>query len=269
MAHEFDPGAAAAYDGIFGLPHTVDEAKVVVVDREFMPVLRLALTQCAAQPLVIEVADPLAPAAVQGAQAPGELMQALQALYTRAAAGEIDVILLVRGGGSLEDLLPFSDEGLIRTVAAMLTPVISAIGHEADAPLLDMVADLRASTPTDAAKRVVPDVKEEWERITQQRDRARRVVGRRLSADASEITRARATARRSVQRRIDHGVVDLEHLRARLTALSPASTLERGYAVLRTPDGAVVRDPAALTLGESLDVRVAHGAFTASVEDLP
>jgi exodeoxyribonuclease VII large subunit len=112
-------------------------------------------------------------------------------------------------------------------------------------------------------------VTEEWERITQQRERARRVLERRLAADASEVTRARATARRSVQRRIDHGAVDLDHLRARLTTLSPASTLDRGYAVLRTRDGAVVRDPATLTSGEPLDVRVADGAFTVTVEDLP
>jgi exodeoxyribonuclease VII large subunit len=134
---------------------------------------------------------------------------------------------------------------------------------------VDLVADLRASTPTDAAKRIVPDVMEEWERISQQRQRARRIVERRIGADASDVTRAVATARRSVQRRIDHGGVDLEHLHARLTALSPASTLERGYAVLQTRAGAVVRDPGSLTAGETLEARVAGGAFTVSVEDLP
>ena len=204
--------------------------------------------------------------AVQGATAVPAIVEALTDLN---AHPDVDVIVIARGGGSVEDLLPFSNERLIRAVVASRAPVVTAIGHEQDVPLVDLVADLRASTPTDAAKRVVPDVTEEWERITQQRERARRVLERRLAADASEVTRARATARRSVQRRIDHGAVDLDHLRARLTTLSPASTLDRGYAVLRTRDGAVVRDPATLTSGEPLDVRVADGAFTVIVEDLP
>ena len=204
--------------------------------------------------------------AVQGATAVPAIVKALTDLNTHP---DVDVIVIARGGGSVEDLLPFSNERLIRAVVASRAPVVTAIGHEQDVPLVDLVADLRASTPTDAAKRVVPDVTEEWERITQQRERARRVLERRLAADASEVTRARATARRSVQRRIDHGAVDLDHLRARLTTLSPASTLDRGYAVLRTRDGAVVRDPAPMTSGEPLDVRVADGAFTVTVEDLP
>ena len=204
--------------------------------------------------------------AVQGSTAVPSIVEALEDLNRQP---DVEVIVLARGGGSVEDLLPFSNERLIRAVVASRVPVVTAIGHEQDVPLVDLVADLRASTPTDAAKRIVPDVTEEWERITQQRQRARRVVERRITADASEVTRAVATARRSVQRRIDHGGVDLGHLHARLAALSPASTLERGYAVLQTRAGAVVRDPATLTSGESLDARVAHGAFTVRVEDLP
>jgi exodeoxyribonuclease VII large subunit len=204
--------------------------------------------------------------AVQGSTAVPAIVEALEDLNGQP---DVEVIVLARGGGSVEDLLPFSNERLIRAVVASRVPVVTAIGHEQDVPLVDLVADLRASTPTDAAKRIVPDVTEEWERITQQRQRARRVVERRITADASEVTRAVATARRSVQRRIDHGGVDLGHLHARLAALSPASTLERGYAVLQTRAGAVVRDPATLTSGESLDARVAHGAFTVRVEDLP
>jgi exodeoxyribonuclease VII large subunit len=204
--------------------------------------------------------------AVQGATAVAAIVEALTDLN---AHRDVDVIVIARGGGSVEDLLPFSNERLIRAVVASRAPVVTAIGHEQDVPLVDLVADLRASTPTDAAKRVVPDVMEERHRITQQRERARRIVERRITADASEVTRARTAARRSIQRRIDHGSVDLDHLRARLTALSPASTLERGYAVLRTRDGAVVRDPMTLTSGEPLDARVAHGVFTVSVEDLP
>ena len=204
--------------------------------------------------------------AVQGSTAVPAIVEALEDLNGQP---DVEVIVLARGGGSVEDLLPFSNERLIRAVVASRVPVVTAIGHEQDVPLVDLVADLRASTPTDAAKRIVPDVTEEWERITQQQQRARRVVERRITADASEVTRAVATARRSVQRRIDHGGVDLGHLHARLAALSPASTLERGYAVLQTRAGAVVRDPATLTSGESLDARVAHGAFTVRVEDLP
>lgn len=204
--------------------------------------------------------------AVQGATAVPAIVEALTELN---AHPDVDVIVIARGGGSVEDLLPFSNERLIRAVVASRAPVITAIGHEQDVPLVDLVADVRASTPTDAAKRVVPDVAEEWERITQQRQRARRTIERRITIDAADVTRSRATARRSVQRRIDHGLVDVGHLRARLTALSPASTLERGYAVLRTHEGTVVRDPAMLAAGESLEARVARGAFTVRVEDLP
>ncbi len=204
--------------------------------------------------------------AVQGATAVPAIVEALTELN---AHPDVDVIVIARGGGSVEDLLPFSNERLIRAVVASRAPVITAIGHEQDVPLVDLVADVRASTPTDAAKRVVPDVAEEWERITQQRQRARRTIERRITIDAADVTRSRATARRSVQRRIDHGLVDVGHLRARLTALSPASTLERGYAVLRTHEGTVVRDPAMLAEGESLEARVARGAFTVRVEDLP
>lgn len=204
--------------------------------------------------------------AVQGATAVPAIVEALTELN---AHPDVDVIVIARGGGSVEDLLPFSNERLIRAVVASRAPVITAIGHEQDVPLVDLVADVRASTPTDAAKRVVPDVAEEWERITQQRQRARRTIERRITIDAADVTRSRATARRSVQRRIDHGLVDVGHLRARLAALSPASTLERGYAVLRTHEGTVVRDPAMLAAGESLEARVARGAFTVRVEDLP
>lgn len=204
--------------------------------------------------------------AVQGATAVPAIVEALAELN---AHPDVDVIVVARGGGSVEDLLPFSNERLIRAVVASRAPVVTAIGHEQDVPLVDLVADVRASTPTDAAKRVVPDVTEERERITQQQQRARLILERRITADSSDVARAVTTARRSVQRRVDHGRVDLDHLRARLTALSPASTLERGYAVLRTREGAVVRDPATLTAGESLEARVAGGAFTVSVEDLP
>ena len=204
--------------------------------------------------------------AVQGTASVPAIVDALVELD---ALPEVDVIVIARGGGSVEDLLPFSHERLVRAVVATRAPVVTAIGHEQDVPLVDLVADLRASTPTDAAKRIVPDMAEESERITQARARTRRAIERRITADTQEIARARMASRRAVQQRVDHGLVDLDHLRARLTALSPASTLERGYAVVRTPSGAVVRDPASLAAGETLDVRVALGGFVVRVEDLP
>lgn len=203
---------------------------------------------------------------VQGTSAVAAIVEALTDLNSYH---DVDVIVIARGGGSVEDLLPFSNESLIRAVVGSRAPVVTAIGHEQDVPLVDLVADLRASTPTDAAKRVVPDVKQEWERMTEHRQRARRILERRLTTEASEVTKSLATARRSVQRRIDQGASDLAHLRARLFTLSPAATLDRGYAVLVSPDGTIVRDPAQVSSGERLDARVAGGAFGVTVQDLP
>ena len=203
--------------------------------------------------------------AVQGAAAVAAIVDALDALN---ALPEIDVIVIARGGGSVEDLLPFSNERLVRAVVSSRAPVITAIGHEQDVPLVDLVADVRASTPTDAAKRVVPDVREQQEIIGHQRRRARSMIARRVQSDMQELSRMRTGARRTLTRRIDHGRADLAHLVARLNALSPAATLDRGYAVLRRQDGSVVRDPASLSGGEKLDARVAGGSFLVTVEDL-
>lgn len=204
--------------------------------------------------------------AVQGATAVPAIVAALDELN---AVPDIDVIVIARGGGSVEDLLPFSNEHLIRAVVASRAPVVTAIGHEQDVPLVDLVADVRASTPTDAAKRVVPDVAEEIERIAHHRSRTRRIVERRLATDGQDITRMMTSLRRTLTQRVQHGRSDLDHLRARLHALSPAATLERGYAVMTTEDASVVRDPATLTRGERLHARVAQGSFTVIVEDLP
>lgn len=204
--------------------------------------------------------------AVQGTTAVAAIVDALHELD---AQPDVDVIIIARGGGSVEDLLPFSNERLVRAVASSRAPVITAIGHEQDVPLVDLVADVRASTPTDAAKRVVPDVTEESERIHQHRQRSRRVVERRLTTERHEVDRLRRGARRSIAQRVAHGQSDLAHLRARLLALSPAATLDRGYAVVRTTTGAVVEDPASLVVAQTLDIRVAQGRFTASVEELP
>ncbi|MEV4615714.1 exodeoxyribonuclease VII large subunit [Kitasatospora sp. NPDC049258] len=218
---------------------------------------------------------------VQGPSAAGQVAAAVRELD---ALAEVDVIVVARGGGSVEDLLPFSDEELIRTVAAARTPVVSAIGHEPDQPLLDFVADLRAATPTDAAKRVVPDVGEELARVHQLRDRARRHITGRVEREqaglegvrsrpvlaaphrlvegpAAEVRALLERSRRVLGHRLDHAQTDLGHTLARVVALSPLATLERGYAVLQRADGMVVTDPAGVAAGERLHARVAAGAF--------
>lgn len=227
--------------------------------------------------------------AVQGALAAGQVIDALRELD---ADREVEVIVIARGGGSLEDLLPFSDEALLRAVAAARTPVVSAIGHEQDSPLLDYVADVRASTPTDAAKRVVPDVAEQAAIVAQLRARARRVVDQRVERERRALAdlrgrpvlaaphreldrRAEAVdalarrARRCVTHAVDVAGRDLTHATARLRALSPAATLDRGYALVQdAAGGAIVRDPAALTADQALRIRVAGGSFGAVVTGL-
>jgi len=215
--------------------------------------------------------------AVQGPHASEEVIGALQRLD---ADPEVDVIIIARGGGSLEDLLPFSDEELVRAVAGCVTPVVSAIGHEQDVPLLDLVADVRASTPTDAARRAVPDVAEQLDLIGQLRGRARRSVAGRLDREGSWL--AAITSRpvlaspgREIDRReeqvqglaergrlamattIDRAGDDLTHLRARLIALSPAATLRRGYAIVQRSDASVVLSASQVAAGDPLTVRFA------------
>jgi exodeoxyribonuclease VII large subunit len=223
--------------------------------------------------------------AVQGPYAVGEVTEALHKLD---ADREIDVIIIARGGGSLEDLLPFSDESLVRAVSACRTPVVSAIGHEQDNPLLDLVADVRASTPTDAAKKVVPDVGEQLALVRQLRDRGRRVVAgwldreaawvaavrsrpsladpvREIERRAEQVDGLRDRSRRCLTSSIDRAEDSLEHLRARLIALSPAATLERGYAIVQLPSGDVVRRAADVTAGEELSLRFPDDRVTVTV----
>ena len=225
--------------------------------------------------------------AVQGPYAAGELIDALGRLEADA---EVDVIVIARGGGSLEDLLPFSDEMLIRAVAAGRKPVVSAIGHEQDTPLLDYVADVRASTPTDAAKRVVPDVAEQLALITQLRDRARRSVTgwldresawlaavtsrpaladpvREIERQAERVDALRQRARMSLDASLTRGRDDVAHTRARLLALSPASTLRRGYAIVQHAGDGVVRSAAEVEPGERLTVRFAADQLTVRAGD--
>ena len=218
--------------------------------------------------------------AVQGTSAVSEIVGALERLD---ADPDVDVIVIARGGGGVEDLLPFSNETLLRAVSSARTPVISAIGHESDQPLLDLVADLAASTPTDAAKRVVPDLAEERALIDGLQARARHCIRRRVANEldlmaglperlTATISQRLLGERRQVEELIERasrrtralvgaGQTDVDHLLARVQALSPQATLDRGYAVISRTDGAVVRSPDD-ALGE-LRVRVAAGAFTA------
>jgi len=229
--------------------------------------------------------------AVQGATA---VPQILTALSTLERDPEVDVIVLARGGGSVEDLLPFSDEALCRAVASCRTPIMSAIGHEPDSPLVDYVADVRCSTPTDAGKRVVPDVAEEATRIRQMRDRARRAlhgwVDRErkllhslrtrpalsdpyapLDRRREDVDRLRERARRAVLARLSTEQNGLASTKARLTTLGPAATLARGYAVVQrvTPEGVdgVLRSTTEAPAGTRLRVRVADGAVHAVVSE--
>lgn len=224
--------------------------------------------------------------AVQGHLA---VEQVLGALHELDALAGVEVIVLARGGGSVEDLLPFSDEALCRAVAACRTPVVSAIGHEPDTPLVDLVADLRRSTPTDAGKSVVPDVAEEAVRVQHLRDRARRVAAstvqrertqlaalrsRPVLADPRTLVSARRTAtdtlrdraRRGTRTRLEAAAADLAHLRARVLALSPQATLDRGYAVVQDEHGAVVRDADAVEPGTDLELRLARGSLLVTAD---
>jgi len=199
---------------------------------------------------------------VQGTQAVSAVMGALSELE---AIPDVDVIILARGGGSVEDLLPFSNEALVRAVAACCTPIVSAIGHEQDAPLVDYVADLRASTPTDAAKRVVPSLAEQIEAVARLRQRTSSVVRNLLDREVVALESRRSRARVIVTSRVDAAHNDITHLAARVRALSPAATLERGYAIVLAPDGSIVRSGSDASAGDLLDIRVAAGRLQAQV----
>jgi exodeoxyribonuclease VII large subunit len=223
--------------------------------------------------------------AVQGPSAVQEVMAALQDLD---GLDGVDVIVIARGGGSVEDLLPFSNEALLRAVAAARTPVVSAIGHDVDTPLLDHVADWRASTPTDAGKRVVPDAQAERAGPRAARDRARRALSARVSSERRHLVALRSRpvmanpaamidarraeldaltdrATRRVLGSVHRAADQVGHLRAQVRTLSPLSTLERGYAVVQHRDGRVVMDQDEVAPDELLRVRVARGDFATRV----
>jgi len=223
---------------------------------------------------------------VQGAAAVSEVSEALRELE---ANKNVEVIIITRGGGSFEDLLPFSDEGLVRLAASCTTPIVSAIGHEKDSPLLDLVADYRASTPTDAAKRVVPDISEEIAMIEAMRDRARRTLVNRLDLEMTRInnfknrpvmkdphvlitTRAeiiaglRDRSNRSFGSSLKLAKEELKQIKARVRALSPQSTLDRGYSVVQLADGQILTDPKKVKAGDELRLRLAKGETKATAK---
>jgi exodeoxyribonuclease VII large subunit len=226
--------------------------------------------------------------AVQGGEAVGQIIGALAELD---ADPRVQVIVVARGGGAVEDLLPFSNEALVRAAAACRTPIVSAIGHETDAPIFDLVADIRASTPTDAAKLVVPDVVAEAAALQQARRRMRAALEARLAAEqdrldavrtrpslaqpdqvlAGQDERVRAdrqAARRAFRVRIDAATAEVARLAGQVRALSPAATLERGYAVLRHAGGEVVRSPTDTSVGDLLEAVLAHGRLDVRVESV-
>lgn len=225
--------------------------------------------------------------AVQGVHAVTQVSAALEELDAMAA---VDVIVIARGGGAVEDLLPFSNESLVRLAASANTPIVSAIGHERDTPLLDFVADYRASTPTDAAKRIVPDVLEEKAGIDQAISRMRNTLtmrvdrelrslellrsrpvlaqpGALIDSHESLIATARDRARSALDRTLLRGSGEISRLAAQVSALSPQSTLDRGYAVVQLLDGSVVRDQEQVAAGARIAVRVADGQFEAERTD--
>jgi exodeoxyribonuclease VII large subunit len=224
---------------------------------------------------------------VQGPRAAAEIVAALQALCEQP---EVDVVVLTRGGGSFEDLLPFSDERVVRAVAGCPVPVVSAVGHEQDTPLCDLAADVRASTPTAAGKLVVPELTELFGRLDRARETLARNVRRSLERDRQRLGRTgerlRATPRLAVEREglrlertrerlrlapalaVERKRAALENRAAKLAALSPVQTLERGYAIVRTESGRVVAATADVSTGARVDVTLAEGGFGARVEDV-
>ncbi len=223
--------------------------------------------------------------AVQGDHCVPEVTRAIGELD---ALPEVDVLVIARGGGSVEDLLPFSDEALVRAAAAARTPIVSAIGHEGDAPLLDLVADYRASTPTDAARRIVPDLRQETEGLAQATARIRAALAARLTREEQGLAmllsrpvlqgpgaildshragldEQTARMRLAIERRLAAESQTLAQARATLTALSPQGTLDRGYAMLKLPNGSLVRDAAEVSKGQLIEGVLARGRLVAQV----
>jgi exodeoxyribonuclease VII large subunit len=224
---------------------------------------------------------------VQGPRAAAEIVAAIGALCEHP---DVDVVVLTRGGGSFDDLLPFSDERVVRAVAECRVPVVSAVGHEQDTPLCDLAADVRASTPTAAGKLVVPELAELYGRLDRARGTLARGVRRSLDQDRQRLTRSverlRARPRIALEREgrrlertrdrlrlapalaVERKRAALENSAAKLVALSPVQTLERGYAIVRTDSGNVVASASDVSTGTRVDVTLAAGGFGARIEDV-
>jgi exodeoxyribonuclease VII large subunit len=201
---------------------------------------------------------------VQGPRAAGEIVAALDALCEQP---DVDVVVLTRGGGSFEDLLPFSDERVVRAVAECRVPVVSAVGHEQDTPLCDLAADVRVSTPTAAGKLVVPDLTQLFGKLDRARDALARDVRRLLERDGERLERAHERLRLAPALAVERKRAVLENSAAKLAALSPLQTLRRGYAIVRT-DSRLVASSADVSPGARVDVTLAQGGFGARVEDV-
>ncbi len=201
---------------------------------------------------------------VQGPLAPTAIVETLERL---AAAPDVDVIVLARGGGSFEDLLPFSDERVVRAIAACTVPVVSAVGHEQDTPLCDLVADVRASTPTAAGRLVVPNLTELTGRLERQREALARCVRRMLERDRERTARLRERLRGAPRLAVERKRAASEQAAARLRALSPRGTLARGYAIVRA-HGAILRTAATVGGGDAVEVELGRGSFDARVEEV-
>ena len=200
---------------------------------------------------------------VQGPRAAPAIADALRAI---SEAPEIDVVVLARGGGSFEDLLPFSDERLVRAIAACPVPVVSAVGHEQDTPLSDLVADARASTPTAAARLVVPDLADLTARLERSRTALATGARRALERERRRLDVSRDHLRRAPLLLVERRRAAVEHSAGRLRALSPRATLDRGYAIVRTA-GTIVRSSSEVATGAQVDVELGTGGFGATVED--
>jgi exodeoxyribonuclease VII large subunit len=201
---------------------------------------------------------------VQGRGAPAAIIAGLRAL---AAHEDVDVVILARGGGSFEDLLPFSNEAVVRAVAACPVPIVSAVGHEQDTPLVDLAADMRAATPTAAAALVVPDAADLRSGLDAARRRLSLATTSLIGRHGERVERLHERLRRATPTLLERRRAGLDHLGARLHSLSPHATLARGYAVVRA-DGTALRDASGVSPGEALDIELAVGGLGATVDEV-
>jgi exodeoxyribonuclease VII large subunit len=201
---------------------------------------------------------------VQGRGAAEAIVSSLRALE---AHPEVDVVVLTRGGGSFDDLLPFSDERVVRAVASSTVPIVSAVGHEQDTPLCDLAADVRAATPTAAANLVVPDARELRSVLDASRRRLGLAVRGRIGRDTDRVARTGERLRRAPALLLERRRATLDHLGARLQSLSPLATLSRGYAIVRV-GGTALRDASTVAPGDRVDVELAAGGLGARVEEV-